>query len=97
MYKFTKEEMEAILNKRQMTQELFDSIIDKCGNIGKETEFIFYPMLMKYEEYMTDYANRIIEKYDLESENEKYDDYNFEEFNKKLFKRIEEIENDKHK
>lgn len=52
-------EMKAIGGEGQMTQELFDSIADKCiERIGRELDCFFYSFMSEYPEYLNAYMDR---------------------------------------
>lgn len=70
----TDEENAAIEHVIPMTQELYDSILDKCNEIGSDVDNLFFRMLREYPDFMSNYADR------LEAElNEKYPDDLFPE------------------
>lgn len=56
---FTDEENSAIEHVIPMTQELFNSIIDKCNEIGHDVDPLFYRLLDEYPEFMSVYADKI--------------------------------------
>lgn len=51
------EELEALDHQRPMTQNLFDSIIDKCMEEGIDN--IFESLLREYPEFLRVYAEKI--------------------------------------
>ena len=59
---FTDEENSAIEHVIPMTQELFDSIMDKCMELGSDVEPLFLRLMKEYEEFSNVYADRIIEE-----------------------------------
>lgn len=59
---FTDEENSAIEHVIPMTQELFDSIMDRCMEIGSDVEPLFLRLMKEYEEFSNVYADRIIEE-----------------------------------
>lgn len=59
---FTDEENAAIEHVIPMTQELFNSIIDKCNEIGSDVDPLFYRMLDEYKDFMCVYADKIDEE-----------------------------------
>ena len=61
-FEFTEEQNDAIDHQIPMTQELFDSIIDRCNELGSDIEPLFFRMLDEYPEFMDVYADRIIEE-----------------------------------
>lgn len=73
-FEFTEEQTAAIDKQIPMTQELYDSILDKCNELGSDVDSLFYRMLIEYPDFMSNYADR------LEAEiNEKYPDDLFPE------------------
>ena len=56
---FTDEENSAIEHVIPMTQELFNSIIDKCNEIGSDVDPLFYRMLDEHKDFMCVYADKI--------------------------------------
>ncbi|MGN8943777.1 hypothetical protein ACTNEF_01455 [Bariatricus sp. HCP28S3_E4] len=50
-------ELDAIDGIIPMTQELFDSIVDKC--IGSEFDGFFYDFLLQYPDFLIDHANQV--------------------------------------
>lgn len=59
---FTDEENSVIEHVIPMTQELFDSIMDKCMEIGSDVEPLFFRLMKEYEEFSDVYADKIIEE-----------------------------------
>ena len=59
---FTDEENSAIEHVIPMTQELFNSILDKCDVIGPDVDPLFFRLLDEYPEFMSVYADRINEE-----------------------------------
>lgn len=64
---FTDEQCAAIDHQIPMTQEIFDSILDRCAEIGKTANDLFYRMLNEYPDYTVVRGERILSK--LEPEN----------------------------
>lgn len=60
VFEFSDEEQLAIDRQQPMTQELFNSCIDKCMNFGIDE--LFYRLLEEYPEFVTEYAKRIEEE-----------------------------------
>ena len=50
------EELDAFSGAVLMTQELFDSILDKC--MGQQVDEFFYEMLSKYPEFLKESAKK---------------------------------------
>lgn len=71
---FTDEQNAAIEHVIPMTQEIYDSILDKCNEIGSDVNPLFYRMLEEYPDFMCAYADKIdaelgeIEHYTLSDE-----------------------------
>lgn len=57
IFKFSDEELAAIDEQQPMTQELYNSCLDKCMQLG--TDNLFYELLNKYPQFMTEYAKTI--------------------------------------
>lgn len=56
-FRLTEEELRAVDHMIPMTQELFDSIVDKCA--GMETDNFFFKFIGEYPEFLEIYAERI--------------------------------------
>lgn len=56
-FALNEKELEAIDGVTPMTQELFDSIVDKCT--GCEFDAFIYALLLKYPEFLKNHAERI--------------------------------------
>ena len=61
-FEFDEEQTAAIDHQIPMTQELFDSIIDRCNEIGSDVEPLFLRMLDEYKDFMNVYADKILEE-----------------------------------
>ena len=61
-FEFTDEQNDAIDHQIPMTQELFNSIIDRCNELGSDTDALFFRMLDEYKEFANVYADKIIEE-----------------------------------
>lgn len=59
---FTEEQNDAIDHQIPMTQEIYNSILDRCNEIGSDVEPLFLRMLTEYQDFMSVYADRIIEE-----------------------------------
>lgn len=59
---FTDEENAAIEHVIPMTQELYNSIMDKCMEIGSDVDPLFHRLLIEYQNFMAVYADRIEEE-----------------------------------
>ena len=68
-FEFTEEQNAAIDHQIEMTQEIYDSILDKCNEIGSDIEPLFFRMLTEYPEFMSNYADKMEKEL-----NEKYPD-----------------------
>lgn len=74
-FKFTEEQNAAIDHQIPMTQDLYNSIMDKCMEIGSDVEPLFLRMLTEYQDFMSVYADKMEKELD-----EKYhDDGTFKE------------------
>lgn len=74
-FEFTEEQNAAIDHQIPMTQEIYNSILDRCNEIGSDLEPLFLRMLTEYQDFMSVYADRMEKELD-----EKYpDDGTFKE------------------
>lgn len=73
-FEFTDEQLAAIDYQIPMTQEIYDSILDRCMMLGDSVDNLFYRLLVEYPDFMTVYANRIEQEVE-----EKYSDIDFPE------------------
>lgn len=73
-FKFSDEQLAAIDYQIPMTQEIYDSILDRCMEIGSGADRIFYRMLLEYPDFLSVYADRIEQEV-----NERYTDIDFPE------------------
>ena len=71
-FEFSDEQLAAIDCQIPMTQEIYDSILDQCMEIGSDSERIFYRMLLEYPDFLSVYADRIEQEV-----NERYPDIDF--------------------
>lgn len=58
-FEFSDEQLAAIDCQIPMTQKLYDSILDRCMEIGSGADRIFYRMLLEYPDFLSLYAGRI--------------------------------------
>lgn len=42
-----------------MTQEIYDSILDRCMELGTAADDLFYRMLLEYPDFLSVYAQKI--------------------------------------
>ena len=61
-FEFTEEQTAAIDHQIPMTQEMFDSIVDRCAELGSCTENLFFRMMDEYPEFVEIQAKRIEEE-----------------------------------
>lgn len=61
-FEFTEEQSDAIHHFIPMTQELFDSIINRCNEIGSDANDIFFKMLDEYPDFLCVHADKIEEE-----------------------------------
>lgn len=73
-FEFTDEQLAAIDYQIPMTQEIYDSILDRCMMLGDSVDNLFYRLLVEYPDFMTVYANRIEQEVE-----EKYSNIDFPE------------------
>lgn len=59
---FTKEQIKAIDCQIQMTQDIYDSILNRCTEIGHKADHLFFRMLEEYPELLSKYAQKIQEE-----------------------------------
>lgn len=59
---FTEEQIKAIDAQIQMTQDIYDSILSRCTEIGQEADNLFFRMLEEYPELLSKYAQKIQEE-----------------------------------
>ena len=71
---FTDEQTAAIEKEIPMTQELYDSILDRCGQLGSGADRVFYRLLAEYSDFMVQYAEKLQQEL-----NEKYPAVNIPE------------------
>lgn len=57
---FSDEENDAIEHVVPMTQELYNSIMDKCMEIGSDVDLLFYRLLTEYQDFMSVYADKML-------------------------------------
>ena len=90
IFEFTGEQLAAIDHQGpDMTQDMFDSILDRCEELGKDADNLFFRMLKEYPQFTEVRAERI------QSEIDGVDipmplDEEWEIQRKKLFARIRE-------
>lgn len=58
-FEFTEEQTAAIDKQIPMTQEMFDSIIKRCEEIGPDVDNLFFRILTEYPEFTAVCADRI--------------------------------------
>ena len=73
-FEFTDEELAAIDCQIPMTQEIYDSILDRCMELGTAADDLFYRMLLEYPDFLPVYAQKIEDEV-----NEKYADIDIPE------------------
>ena len=61
-FEFTEEQNAAIDYQIPMTQEMYDSILDRCEEIGRDADRLFYKMLKEYPDLMSVRADKILEE-----------------------------------
>lgn len=71
-FEFSDEQLAAIDCQIPMTQKLYDSILDRCMEIGSDSDRIFYRLLLEYPDFLSVYADRIEREV-----NERYPDIDF--------------------
>ena len=73
-FEFTDEELAAIDCQIPMTQEIYDSILDRCMELGTAADDLFNRMLLEYSDFLSVYAQKIEDEV-----NEKYADIDIPE------------------
>lgn len=73
-FEFSDEQLASIDCQIPMTQKIYDSILDRCMEIGSGADRVFYRMLLKYPDFLSVYADRIEQEV-----NERYPDIDFPE------------------
>lgn len=51
-FEFTEEQNAAIDHQIPMTQEIYNSILDRCNEIGSDVEPLFLRMLTEYQDFI---------------------------------------------
>lgn len=74
IFEFTDEQLAAIDCQIPMTQEIYDSILDCCMELGTAADDLFYRMLLEYPDFLSVYAQKIEDEV-----NEKYADIDIPE------------------
>lgn len=69
IFEFTDEQLAAIDYQIPMTQEIYNSVLDRCMEPGTAADDLFNRMLLEYPDFMSVYAQRIEDEV-----NEKYVD-----------------------
>ena len=62
VFGLTEEQNLAIDRQIPMTQEIYDSILDRCTEIGSDAEELFFRMLSEYQEFMCNYADELLKE-----------------------------------
>lgn len=74
IFEFKDEQLAAIDCQIPMTQEIYDSILDRCMELGMAADDLFYRMLLEYPDFLSVYAQKIEDEV-----NEKYADIDIPE------------------
>lgn len=59
---FSEEQNYSINGLIPMTQEMFDSIVERCTEIGSDADYLFFRMLEQYPDFMEERAKKIEEE-----------------------------------
>ena len=59
IFEFTEEQLAALDYQIPMTQEVYNSILDRCIELGKVADDLFYRLLNEYPEYLSVYDKKI--------------------------------------
>ena len=73
-FEFTDEQLAAIDYQIPMTQEIYNSVLDRCMELGTAADDLFNRMLLEYPDFMFVYAQKIEDEV-----NEKYVDIDIPE------------------
>ena len=74
IFELTDEQLAAIDYQIPMTQEIYDSILDRCMELGTAADDLFNRMLLEYPDFLSVYAQKIEDEV-----NEKYADIDIPE------------------
>ena len=74
IFEFTDEQLAAIDYQISMTQEIYDSVLDRCMELRTAADDLFNRMLLEYPDFMSVYAQKIEDEV-----NEKYADIDIPE------------------
>lgn len=58
-FELTEEQLAAVDHQVPMSQELFDSILDKCEEVGSDMDRLFFCMQKEFPEFLNGRADRI--------------------------------------
>lgn len=73
-FEFSDEQLAAIDYQIPMTQEIYNSVLDRCMELGTVADDLFYRMLLEYPDFLSVYAQKIEDEV-----NEKYADIDIPE------------------
>ena len=59
-FEFTDEQLAAIDYQIPMTQEIYDSVLNRCMELGTAADDLFYRMLLEYPDFLSVYAQKIV-------------------------------------
>lgn len=85
-FEFTEEQTAAIDHQIPMTQEMYDSILDRCSEIGRDTDNLFYRMLDEYPNFMAVRAERMLNE--IRDDDFSKSEENLEKWREKLYAKI---------
>ncbi len=63
---FTEKQSAAMYYQVEMTQEIYDSIIDRCFQLGKNADKIFFRMMNEFPTLFEAGAQKILEECEIE-------------------------------
>lgn len=61
-FKLSEEQLAAVEHQIPMSQEMYESILHTCEDVGPDMDQLFYRMLEEYPELMAAYADKILEE-----------------------------------
>lgn len=70
IFEFTEEEDDALHGFIPMTQELFNSCMDKCVRLGSRVEKTFYKLINTYPDFLNNSHPTIMPKEHIQSDSE---------------------------
>ena len=66
-FAFTEEQNDAMDKQIPMTQEIFESIVERCNELGSAADKIFYRIIMEYPDMTDIYGGKIAKELELDT------------------------------